>query len=207
MSDFRSRVLAFYAKHNPENIASVDAIVAKYANREAELFKKLAKKYGDPLDFRSCHFDPLEALRQGAIPPVPDAPRLDNISKCRDLLPTACDAFDARVKHEPHHAPAPPPSSRAADLLKTITDPMREGPFSLLWRALHERARVTVVIRRINSVRGNCVGLLKAFDRHMNLVLVDVDETYAPLYGRQISRSMRQVLVRGDTIVLVARAR
>lgn len=39
------------------------------------------------LDFTSVHFDPLLALRhEGLLPPVPDAPPLDNLSKFRPLL-------------------------------------------------------------------------------------------------------------------------
>jgi hypothetical protein len=45
----------------------------------------------DPrLDFTSTEFDPALALQtQGLQPPVPDAPVLDNVSKCAALLPEA----------------------------------------------------------------------------------------------------------------------
>lgn len=39
------------------------------------------------LDFTSAHFDALFALTSGrAVPPVPDAKPLDNLSRCRYLL-------------------------------------------------------------------------------------------------------------------------
>jgi small nuclear ribonucleoprotein (snRNP)-like protein len=38
--------------------------------------------------------------------------------------------------------------------------------------------RVRVTIRRAASVRGHCYGWLMAFDRHFNMVLLDVDEHY-----------------------------
>lgn len=53
-----------------------------------------------------------------------------------------------------------------------------DGPFTVLRRCFLERRRVVVVIRRVNSIRGTCTGYLKAFDKHMNLLLMDVDESY-----------------------------
>ena len=37
------------------------------------------------------------------------------------------------------------------------------------------------MIRRVNSVRGTCVGTVVAVDRHCNLVLSAVTESYVPL--------------------------
>lgn len=38
---------------------------------------------------------------------------------------------------------------------------------------MRQRSRIRVVIRRIDGVRGVCVGFLMAFDKHMNMVCVD----------------------------------
>ena len=94
-------------------------------------------------------------------------------------------------------------------MLAPVTDTLREGPHSLLWRALRDRVRVRVTLRRINSIRGVVVGHLKAFDRHMNLLLVDAAETTTPKMrnparARPRTRHLAQVLVRGDNVVLVA---
>ncbi len=43
--DWRGRLQAFYAKHNPSKLASVDSTLAKYKGREGQLFLQLQKKY------------------------------------------------------------------------------------------------------------------------------------------------------------------
>eukprot|EP00752_Nemacystus_decipiens_P014591 g12993.t2 len=53
-----------------------------------------------------------------------------------------------------------------------------KGPYSLLYRLHEDKRRASVMIRRVNSIRGTCTGLIRAFDRHMNLLLVDVREDY-----------------------------
>ena len=223
-SSFRARVVAYYEEHNPSRLHLVDEIVAKYAGREEALWAKLKKKYdagasaAERLDFRSRNFDALAALgARDLAPPVADAATLDNIAKFRPFLPLGHEDRDDRVKGAAHHAPRPAPDaarpsgSRGAELMRTMTDAMQEGPFSVLWRALRDRAAIKVVLRRINSIRGSCVGLLKAFDRHMNLVLVDAAETTVPPMrnpdrARPVTRFLKQVLIRGDNVVLVCRA-
>lgn len=131
-------------------------------------------------------------------------------------LERAARLLRRRVKAGAHHVERvvsqTPSSTAGAALLATMVDPMRQGPFSVLWHALQERATVRVVVRRLTTVRGSCVGLLRAFDRHMNLVLVDVAETYSPTMrsqkarDRHITRFVKQLFIRGDTVVLVTRA-
>ncbi|KAJ8606086.1 hypothetical protein CTAYLR_005199 [Chrysophaeum taylorii] len=209
MSSFEARLFSYYARFNPERAPKVAEIAAKYQGREAELWLKLEKKYG-VLDWRCGSFDALAALR--TLSPVATVPTLDNISKCRALLPADSEGFEARVKQGAHHAPREVASSssfsRGRQLLRSIADPMRAGPFSLLLRALDTRVRV--LVRALNAIRGTCVGLLKAFDRHMNLVLLDVAETYLrkarrPDNRKPVTRSIPQLFIRGDTVVLVCR--
>lgn len=94
------------------------------------------------------------------------------------------------------------------------------GPFIVLLRCFRERRRVRVTVRRINSLHSVCTGQLRAFDKHMNLVLQHVEEVFAPRpaprrqrqqrggqHGQQQEprrRHLQQILIRGDNIVLVA---
>mmetsp|Transcript_16032 Transcript_16032/g.24048 ORF Transcript_16032/g.24048 Transcript_16032/m.24048 type:complete len:228 (-) Transcript_16032:809-1492(-) len=218
---FRDQVRAYYEQHNPEKLSSLDEIVRKFSGREADLWKKLRKKYAPsrPLDFRSESFDALLALNTpNLLPPIPSAPTLDNISKFRHLLPCDSEQFEARVSsHATGSKSVNNPSSsssRGRSLINTIIDPVRHGPLSLLWRALQERRRILVKIRgaKMSKIRGSCQGLLKAFDRHMNMFLVDVIETFLPPTATrkqrssnfQVSRRLPNLFIRGDNIISVS---
>ncbi|XP_037087601.1 U7 snRNA-associated Sm-like protein LSm11 [Pollicipes pollicipes] len=52
------------------------------------------------------------------------------------------------------------------------------GPCSRLKWCMERRAKVKVYIRNFGRVRGVCSGYIVAFDKHWNLCLEDVDETY-----------------------------
>ena len=70
------------------------------------------------------------------------------------------------------------------------------GPFSLLHDSWLSGCQVKVLTRHCTGVRGVCVGRLVAFDRHMNLVLGEVEEWWAPLRtasnGGIISKNQRR---------------
>lgn len=46
----KARLTAYFKKHNPDKINSVDKLLASYKGKEEELFRKLADKYGNPVD-------------------------------------------------------------------------------------------------------------------------------------------------------------
>ena len=46
--DHRAKLVAFYEKHNPAKLDSIDATLAKYAGRESALFEALRAKYEAP---------------------------------------------------------------------------------------------------------------------------------------------------------------
>ncbi|GLE10674.1 hypothetical protein PINS_up022891 [Pythium insidiosum] len=45
---FRDRLVAFYTKHNPEKLSTVDATLVRFEGKEEELFAKLHEKYVAP---------------------------------------------------------------------------------------------------------------------------------------------------------------
>ena len=119
---------------------------------------------------------------------------------------------------------------------KNVLEGMRgcEGPLVVLESCMRERRRVRVRVRRREG-SCTCDGYLAAFDRHMNLVLTDVTESYHaltlrprrevnPMPTNALSRSQRrkgsrllrvvaptqrhlsQLLVRGDSVLVVGEA-
>ncbi|KAG9416874.1 hypothetical protein AC1031_001265 [Aphanomyces cochlioides] len=46
--DYRSKVVEFYKKHNPDKLAEVDTVLQKYKGKEEELLRKLEAKYNKP---------------------------------------------------------------------------------------------------------------------------------------------------------------
>lgn len=94
-----------------------------------------------------------------------------------------------------------------------------------------QQQRVCVITRYVNAIRGSLRGTLVAFDKHLNMVLLDVEETYTcrpvergtvanthveverrrNLLETQSSgtstlvkrRRMKQIMMRGDCIVSI----
>lgn len=152
------------------------------------------------LDFFSADFDALAALRtEGLQPPNPRVRPLDNLNKCRRILP-------ADVPESLANAPIREPRSqesiaaqqrakarttlvlekaaeraRQAKILDTIADKLREGPLGLLVRCCEERLRIQVWTRHTHGIRGTMVGFVRAVDKHFNMVMHDVDEQYSVL--------------------------
>ena len=46
MADLRGRLTTFYQRHNPTNLAQIDAILTAWGNNEAEMWRQMAAKYG-----------------------------------------------------------------------------------------------------------------------------------------------------------------
>ncbi|CAH0479233.1 unnamed protein product [Peronospora belbahrii] len=148
------------------------------------------------LDLRSTNFDAIQALQSSEKLlklPVTTAYPLDNIQKCRHLLPDS-DPNRQHLAIRPKKAISSVAEVNATALVKKariatafpslfeqLADTYLDGPFCVLRRCFFERMRVVVVIRRVNSVRGTCLGFLKAFDKHMNLVLLDVTQEFISL--------------------------
>lgn len=154
----------------------------------------------------------------------------------------AAEAEKARVREKQAADSKLPPQTSAAAAKKvrpqrnvlTFMNINADGPFTTLAQALRGRHRVVVQIRGRDiggrdGVRGQCSGVLTAFDKHMNMVLADVTETYTQRELRQPTgqvpegcsqrqrarwakpklvtvparRHVDQLLIRGDAVITV----
>ena len=99
-----------------------------------------------------------------------------------------------------------------------------KGPLRVLGIAAADTRRVKVVTRHKNGVRGSMIGSVVLFDRHCNIAMRDADEEFRVRLprGRKVvresprpsvkfrpitetrTRHMHQVLVRGESVVLVS---
>jgi len=53
-----------------------------------------------------------------------------------------------------------------------------EGPLGVLSKAMHEKKRLKIWTRNATGIRGYCIGVVEAFDKHWNIGLRDVDEKF-----------------------------
>lgn len=107
-------------------------------------------------------------------------------------------------------------------MLDEIADQFQHGPLSLLRQWYQVKQTVRVITRHDRGIRGVATGNLVAFDKHFNLVLRDVEESYTVLLHVQRPtqsggvrscrrqekrhRKMKQVFVAGNSVVLVSAA-
>ena len=135
------------------------------------------------------------------MPPNPNVRPLDNCRKFRPFLPVgdpnrvdpaeaaanrrrrteASIAAQALAKRRAEKFAAEGERARRREpvLARILDDQKRRGgPMALLARAVEQRLRVTIVTRHASGVRGKAEAYVKAFDRHANLILQDVRETY-----------------------------
>ncbi|KAG2868061.1 hypothetical protein PC118_g1012 [Phytophthora cactorum] len=187
------RLRAFYAKHNPGNDQNIAEIVRKFAGRERQLCSKLFKKSRILLQ---CHVPEaiqgvLQTPKQQLKLPVATAYPLDNIQKCRHLLPES-DANRQTLVARPKKASPSAAETKAASVKKApasatlslfdqLADTYLDGPFRVLRHCFLERMRVFVVIRRINSSSQQRIG--GAIAEYL-LVLVELDASPSPAFKR-----------------------
>lgn len=84
------------------------------------------------------------------------------------------------------------------------------GPFSLLTKAVKANAQILIALRNNRKI----LGRVKAFDRHMNLVLESVVEMWTEVpkgnKGKKSSavnkeRYISKLFVRGDSVIFILR--
>jgi small nuclear ribonucleoprotein (snRNP)-like protein len=161
------------------------------------------------INFLHEDFDPVAALR---VPPLEifhvnpyakDSPLLDNIDKFRFLLPK-CDPLHKEIIPKSCNVSKdtvgkhPSTTEKMKNKIPVFTAMAakyeQSGPLSLLHSIHVKRQRVRVTIRYVDCIRGVLTGYLIAFDKHMNMLLRDVDEVYTSritkvLKGEEMTKS------------------
>ena len=184
------------------------------------------------LDIYSTEFDPNTALNAAVIPlPYPNENSLDRLYKFRRLLPESHPDFNANVnlgkinksekaRQKIEKKKEEMKNKKKESFIDTISNSFEKGPLSILKRCFLEQRRVKIWIRRINGIKGTCEGYLEAFDRHLNVVLSDVNEDFSmfdryelvPSSGKRLrkkvilkprKRYFKRIFVRGDNIAMV----
>jgi len=59
-----------------------------------------------------------------------------------------------------------------------MMDKLSVGPFGWLGDCVRDGRLVRIVTRHKRGIRGEAIGKIVAFDKHLNMVLRDVNETY-----------------------------
>ncbi len=95
------------------------------------------------------------------------------------------------------------PDCRAPNLINEMADAMRAGPLLLLRRLREERAAVRVFTRHEHGLCGVATGTLVAFDKHLNLVLLDVEESYTVLVFLWLTDSLVQLRERSHLLAVL----
>ncbi|KAG7371287.1 LSM domain containing protein [Nitzschia inconspicua] len=113
---------------------------------------------------------------------------LDNVDKFASYLPLDDPQHrqirDAKIKlttattHSIGNVEKGGGKTKMVHPFDAIANVLDSGPISVLHRL--RKKRTTVVVRYVNAIRGTLTGTLIAFDKHMNMILRDVKETYSP---------------------------
>ncbi|CAM9211454.1 unnamed protein product [Chrysoparadoxa australica] len=224
----RAKLFKKYGQNMPFSVLSseVASVMAAFSLEDGCPDEKLGGR-SEQLDFCSEHFRPQLALDERVQPPVAAVRPMDNVSKCRGLLPIWHEDYRDGILPSNRGAEGATKQSAGATSAagkqrsamsqsrNPITSIMKHvstqnGPFSLLLTWFEAKSRISVMIRRVNDIRGVCTGMLRAFDRHMNLYMVNVRENYMVLVkgsdNRQVKqrreRLLKQLIIRGDNIVM-----
>jgi small nuclear ribonucleoprotein (snRNP)-like protein len=144
------------------------------------------------LDCLSDDFDPCKILRApltevNQVSPWMSTSNsiLDRVDQFRPYLPTTDPLYQPKPAARKRERPAEKTTPKAMSVLSSMAAPFEVGPLSVLYKCMTERKRARVVMRYVNCIRGTMTGHVVGFDKHMNLLLRDVDEVYTPLWVDQ----------------------
>lgn len=150
------------------------------------------------IDSSSANFDALKSLYSNKVKVDPAAPIYDNVEKFVNSLKNV-PKKPSKPKAE---QPPPPqvlqrqflPEQMAVESRKKshpnvikYMEKQTEGPLSVLAKCVNDGKRIRVFTRNAHKQRGECVGYIVAFDKHWNMALVDVDETFTRKRFRKLT--------------------
>jgi len=180
-------------------IPSLADIMSRVETKDESWFKLTEKERNSGIiDFSSDQFDPLAALtmKEEVVfqknPYIQNAPRLDNISKARTVL---ADFDPQRIIKTLANNPSknintpPPIKIKKVPILTSLASQFQNGPLSILYQCHIQKKRIRVLIRYIDCIRGTLTGYVLAFDKHLNMILTDVEEVYSRRMTKVISSS------------------
>lgn len=152
----------------------------------------LSSSSDEELDVASGKFNSLKALYSPRNRIDPDAPVYDNVDKFVAVQEGKIAKKTGRQASSGEAATPKVPLQRQflpsqhmvqghkkdlPNVLKYMSK-QTSGPMSCLAGMVREGSRVEVCTRGLNGERGKCRAFLAAFDKHWNLALLDVDETF-----------------------------
>jgi small nuclear ribonucleoprotein (snRNP)-like protein len=138
----------------------------------------------------AANFDPVEALEaplhqflSANLWMCQSCTILDNVDKFATYLPVEDPLWrDQKTQRNTTSVATSATNTKkrpaAVHPFEAIAQNLDSGPMSLLHKL--QRKRITIVIRYVNAIRGSLSGTLVAFDKHMNMILRDVEEVYCP---------------------------
>jgi len=179
----------------------------------------------NPLDVSSSSFDPLAALySEDVVIPDTSAPIVDNVEKFIASLnkPTTSGKKSEKNKLIPaavqrqfteEQMPIKCPRRQGNNVL-TYMERQKKGPMSVLQKCVENQTRIKVTTRKLNGTRGFMEGVLIAYDKHWNLALADVDETYSrprhrkPEYdnGKKVEKPLQPERM-GQSVIRIVKTR
>ncbi|KAI2805486.1 hypothetical protein RDWZM_008742 [Blomia tropicalis] len=179
---------------DPNEVLFNDNVVVNVPAPEAKTFNNLAEYYSKTFGKKNE-----EKFEQ-------------NINERLNTASTSMERF-ANFKLKQNDETEVPRMKRRTKSNLCIFDKMNQstGPLSILYRSMGKQLKIFVRRRKICSSKEErfswLTAHLVAFDRHLNLALQDVVETFShqlnSKHSVMIQKRTRQMLIRGDNVVLV----
>lgn len=155
--------------------------------------------------FRPLVYNPKTAVAQSST--SSGGPRSDqlpapivNVEGLRQGIPrvagrrrsTRPDYADARLRNSSKH------SALREFLVRCVES---APPLAFLFDCCEQRSEVSIILRRSHSIRGSVRGILYAFDKHYNCMVLNA----TILDNGRPPESVAQLFIRGDNVVAIVR--